>query len=229
MNTQMAGTLFLISTPIGNPDDITLRAINTLKNADLVVCEEWKVGKQLLKYLNIENDMLNLNEHNTKEQTPELVELLKSGKNLALISDCGTPVFSDPGFALVKSCYAAHIQVTAVPGASSLMAALILSGYELDEFLYLGWLPRKKEDRLAKIRLMKSERRTTILMETPYRLIPLLEQLEKELGEKRKASLCCDLTKENELVLRGNLGSIKKQAEAEGWKREFVLVLGGYA
>lgn len=225
----MTGTLFLVSTPIGNLDDITLRAINTLRDADLVVCEEWKIGKQLMRHISVENEMMNLNEHNTEDITPVLIDLLKKGKNIALFSDCGTPVFSDPGFTLVKSCYANQIKVTTIPGASSLMPALILSGYPLNEFYYAGWLPRKREDRTKKIKQFKAERRTIVIMETAYRLIPLLEQLEKELGGKRKAALCCDLTKENETILRGTLQSVLKKAKEEEWKREFVLVLGTYA
>lgn len=224
----MTGTLYLVSTPIGNPDDITLRAINTLNDADIVVCEEWKVGKQLMRRLDLDPEMRNLNEHNAKDETPELVELLREGKNIALISDCGTPVFSDPGFALVKMCYANQITVTTVPGASSLMSALVLAGFSLDQFKYLGWLPRKKEERLKSIKQLKNDRQTTVIMETPYRLVPLLEQLTKELGEKRKIALCCDLTKENETIVRGTLGSALKTAKAAEWKREFVLVLGGY-
>ena len=224
----MSGILYLVATPMGNQEDITLRALRILKEVDFVVCEEWKNGKSLLKHYGIVNELLRLSEHNKDESNKEIISLLKSGKSIALTSDCGTPVFSDPGHDLVKLAYQEKIRVTSLPGANSLISALILSGFNPDEFHSLGWLPRKRQDRekaLQKIRMLKV---ATVIMETPYRLLQLLESIEKVLGPKHRIAICMNLTKENEKIWRGQVSKIRKNLEENYTKSEFVCIVGPY-
>ncbi|MCB0278918.1 MAG: 16S rRNA (cytidine(1402)-2'-O)-methyltransferase [Calditrichaeota bacterium] len=221
------GTLYLVSTAIGNPDDISLRAIRVLKSVDLILCEEWKHGKALLRFLDHEVELLNFNEHNHSERIPEIIDLLKQGKTIALTSDCGTPVFSDPGLDLVQACYKNQIEVTAVPGASSLMNALVLSGFPVDSFRSLGWLSPKRELRDQQLRQLIHETETTVIMETPYRLVQLLESCQQVLGGKRVVAVCSRLTTEHEEVRRAELNQVLKHFKHAAEKMEFVLVIAG--
>lgn len=223
----MTGTLYLVSVPMGNRDELTPRAIQVLGAADILVCEEWKGGRTLMKQLGLNKELLRLNEHDREQSTPELLNLLKQGKTLALFSDSGAPVFSDPGADLVRLCYRAHIPVKHVSGASSLISALVVCGFSLDQFLYLGWLPRNGEEREAALLPLKNEPRTTIVMDTPYRLIALLESVQKVLGPQRLIAVCCELTSEHEHVHRGSCNTILEHFRKHPQKPEFVLVIGG--
>ncbi len=156
----MAGTLFLVATPIGNYDDITVRALNTLKSADIIVCEERTEGLRLLRQYGIEKQIETLNEHNETASASILIDLLKDGKSLALVSDCGTPVFSDPGRVLVERAIQQHINIVPLPGASSLMPALIVSGFVITEFVFAGFLSPKRERRIHELQLLRKEHRT---------------------------------------------------------------------
>lgn len=223
----MSGILYLVSTPMGNPDDITLSALKIFKSVDILVCEEWKNGKALQRNYDFECELMRLNEHDRDESTPELLDLLKQGKNIALTSDCGTPVFSDPGFDLVKLCYKSDIKVTHISGASSLISSLVLSGFSLERFFYMGWLPRKREERDKSLSRLRNEKHTAVIMETPYRLVQLLESIKVALGKDRVVSVCCNLSTENEFIKRGKIGPVISFFKDKNEKHEFVVLVGG--
>jgi len=199
------GTLSIIATPIGNPGDITLRAIEVLKSVDAVICEEYKPGSTLLKKLGIpEKELVLLNEHNEAEGAADLLMRLLNGQNLALISDCGTPVFSDPGAYLIQLAAGSGVQVAPVPGASSLMAALSVLDVKLDRFLFAGFLPREPEKRRADLLRYKTQRLPLVIMETPYRLNAILEDVSKTFGKGNPVTVAFDLTLPTERVFRGS-------------------------
>jgi 16S rRNA (cytidine1402-2'-O)-methyltransferase len=215
-------SLTVVSTPIGNPKDITLHALEELKNCDLIIGEEPKEARRILKSLNLPlKDIIPLNEHSNAEDVLELVKECNS-KHVALMSDCGTPSFCDPGFQLVKACRAQNIPVKSCPGASSLMVLLSLSSEKLTEFVFLGFPPKNNENRKAFYNEIKNENRPLIFMDTPYRLTKTLEEL-AALWPKRKALLGINLTQENELQIEATLLEIKQQCPNE--KEEFIILL----
>lgn len=220
----MQGILYLVSTPIGNYQDITFRAIDVLKRVDLIVIEEYREGKKLLKNYGIEKELRCLNEHNEKEETEQLLKLLLNGKNIALISDSGTPVFSDPGSFLVKKAIQQKIRLIPVPGASSLMPALIVSGFKIDRFLFYGWLSPKSFERKRELEKLKKEKNTIVLMDTPYRLRQLLEDINLIIGHRR-ICLGYNLTMDDETILYGNAKELLKIVSEKKLKGEFVLIL----
>lgn len=217
--------LFIVSTPIGDYDDITLRAINTLKEVDFIICEEFKEAKRLLSHLKIEKELISLNEHNEEEASHEVFNKLKEGKSAALISDCGTPLFSDPGTLLVQMCIDANIEVTPIPGASSIMAALVGSGFNLDKFYYAGWLSPKSDIRKKELLHLKSINEIIVLMETPYRLKTVLSDIVKSFGPKINLVVGFDLTLPGEKFYRGTASELHKITEEKKLKGEFVLVI----
>jgi len=222
--TITLGNLYIIATPIGNNDDITLRAINTLKAVDGVICEEYRDGSTLLKALDIEKKELILyNEHNAAAQTPIIIEKLISGKNLALISDCGTPVFADPGYLLVEQAVIYQIRVIPLPGPSSLTTTLSILDFKLDEFYFAGFLPRETQQRSERLQKLKALKVPIVLMDTPYRLVKLLDEVISAFGKSRLATLACDLTLPTEKIYRGPLAEIRKSLEKQ--KAEFMLVI----
>jgi 16S rRNA (cytidine1402-2'-O)-methyltransferase len=223
----MSGVLYLVATPIGNSEDITLRALTVLKEVDLVVCEERREGERLLAYWGIAKPLETLNEHNEAAATHVFISALKSGKALALMSDGGTPVFSDPGAELVRRAGEAGITVRPIPGASSLMPALTVSGFGIDQFLFYGWLSPKKERRQAELRGLARERRTIVLMDTPYRLMALLRDLASAFGDRRKMCLAYNLTMKDEQVFRGTPRELFERLGASPLKGEFVIVIEG--
>ena len=172
------GKLLIVATPIGNYADISLRALETLKSADAVACEEFREGSTLLKKLGIgDKKLIILNEHNEKEGTEEIFQALINGQTIALVSDCGTPAFADPGTLLVKRCMEYGIPVSSIPGASSLMTAISLSPLPLKEFYFAGFLPRAESDRRVKLAFLKTQKIPIILMDTPYRLGKLMNEI----------------------------------------------------
>lgn len=219
------GKLYLVSTPIGNYDDITLRALKILQEVDYIICEEFKEAKRLLNYYKIEKELLQINEHNEKENSNELIVKLKDGKNLALISDCGTPLFSDPGYYLVNLALDNNIQIIPIPGANSLIQALVGSGLKLNKFYFYGWLPVKKELRAKELSKLSKLREIIILMETPYRLQKLLDEILQHFNENTYVVLAYELTKENENYYRGKIKDIQKIAKNNNLKGEFVLII----
>lgn len=221
--------LYIVSTPIGNPGDITLRALRILREANAVVCEERREGARLLNHYQIENEVIDLNEHTERARVPELMERLERGETLALISDHGTPLLADPGARWVGHAIQQNIPVSAVPGASSLLAALVVSGLPIERFRFVGMLPAKKEERRAKLLRLKDERETWIVLDAPYRLEALLADLFDALGAQRKIVVACDMTMPSEKIVRGTAGQIVEHFQQHPFKGEFVVVVSGKA
>ncbi len=220
-----AGTLYITPTPIGNYDDITLRAIKILKNSDLIICEELKPARRLLSHLGIEKELVPLNEHNEREITPEIIGKLTEGKKAALISDAGTPLFSDPGNFLVQQCIERKINIVALPGANSLLPALVSSGLNIEKFYYYGWLSPKKEIRTKELKKLKSVNELLVFLETPYRLKRILTDIKNTFGENVYVVLAYKLTMPNEEILRGKIKSVLQTVENKKLKGEFVLIV----
>jgi 16S rRNA (cytidine1402-2'-O)-methyltransferase len=221
----MAGTLYIVPTPIGNYDDITVRGLKTLQSVDMIVCEEYKEARRLLSALQITKDLISLNEHNEKDTASDVVALLKEGKNLALISDCGTPLFSDPGTYLINLCIQANISVIPLPGTSSLMTALSGSGFDINRFQYYGWLSPKREIRSGELQRLRKIQGLIVLLETPYRLIRLLEDLASTFSKNTRGVLAYELTKPDECYYRGTLEEILDTAKKKSLKGEFVMLV----
>ena len=218
-----AGKLYVVATPIGNAGDITTRAIETLAHADVILCEEHRNGSRLLKSLGIAKPLLELNEHNEAERIQEVMLMLAQGQTLALISDCGTPVFSDPGKKLLQLLYEVNIAVTPLPGASSLMAALSVCPFDLEEFLFIGFLPVKTDQRRKKLSQLKHADYPLVLMDTPYRMQRLLEEVQQSFGKKQTIFLACDLTMPEEHLYLGPVDEILPKILNR--KAEFILIL----
>ena len=224
----MPGTLFLVATPIGNFEDITLRALEVLKSADVIVFEERKEGMRLLSHYGVSARVVeSLNEHNEAASSFHIMESLKQGKSVALISDAGTPVFSDPGQILVRKAIESNIKIVAIPGASSLLPALIISGFSIDQFLFYGWLSPKRTRRITELKQLRSEQRTTVLMDTPYRLVPLLRDIADVLGKSRRICIAFNLTMPDEQVFRGTASDLYMLVSKKDLKGEFVVVVEG--
>lgn len=217
--------LYIVSTPIGNYDDITLRAINILHEVDFIICEEYKEAKRLLHHLKIEKELHSLNEHNEKEFSFDLLKLIQEKKSAALISDCGTPLFSDPGITLVNLCIESGIEIIPIPGASSLMAALVGSGFNINKFYFAGWLSPKSDLRKKELLRLKGIKELIIIMETPYRLKSILSDITKVFSEKTKGVIAFNLTLPTEQFYRGSIKDLLKLVEEKNLKGEFVLMI----
>ena len=225
--TPKPGALYIVSTPIGNPDDLSPRAWRILSEADWVVCEEMREGSRLLKRLKLEKLLVDLNEHNEKARTLELVKELQQGKSLALISDAGTPLFHDPGHLLVDAAYRIGAKVVVAPGASSLMAALVVSGLPINQFHFMGMLPAKHEARRKALKALLREPLTAVMLDAPYRLHAVLEDMFVVLGKERHIVVACDLTMPTEQVVRGSLGQIFEHFRLRPFKGEYVILVAG--
>ncbi|OGU70711.1 MAG: 16S rRNA (cytidine(1402)-2'-O)-methyltransferase [Ignavibacteria bacterium RBG_16_34_14] len=221
----MQTKLYLVSTPIGNYEDITIRALRILKEVDFIICEEFKEGRRLLSHYQIEKELFELNEHNENEAADDLLLKIIDGKSAALISDAGTPLFSDPGHLLVELCISQRIDVVPVPGANSLLPALIGSGLDFEKFYYYGWLSPKKDERKNELFKLKGIREIIVLLDTPYRLKSLLADVVKILGKNIRTVLAFELTMKSENFYRGTAREILKIAEQKNLKGEFVLIL----
>lgn len=219
--------LYIVSTPIGNPDDITLRALRVLREANAVVCEEPREGARLLRRYQIENEIIDLNEHTERARVPELIERLQRGETIALISDHGTPLLADPGARLVERAIGKQISVTAVPGASSLLTALVVSGLPMERFRFVGMLPVKKNARRAELARWRDERDTWVVLDAPYRLAALLADLCGALGAHRRVVIACDLTTPSEKIVRGTASQVVEHFQKNPFKGEFVVVVAG--
>lgn len=218
------GILYIVATPIGNPKDITFRAVEILKSADHILCEERRVGSTLLKQLDIPQKLLiELNEHNEDSLAQELVMILAQGENMALISDCGTPAFADPGALLIQFAMEAGIQVVPVPGTSSLMTLLSVSPLKVDEFYFVGFLPRKEEQRHRKLTELRKLRVPIVLMDTPYRLERTLQDIQKTFGKNKIITIGMNLTLPKEKILHDSVSTIL--AMVRGQKAEFILII----
>lgn len=221
----MKGKLYLVSTPIGNYEDITIRALNILKSVDFIICEEFKVSRRMLAFYQIEKELFSLNEHNEREVADEILLKIAGGGTAALISDCGTPLFSDPGHLLVDLLISAKIQVIPVPGANSLLPALIGSGFDFEKFFYYGWLSPNKDQRRQQLYKLKSVKEIIVILDTPYRLRQLLADVVKVMGKHIRAVVAFQLTLEGERFYRGTAEELLKIAEDKKLKGEFVLVV----
>lgn len=225
----MAGKLYLCATPIGNLEDITFRVIRTLKEADLIAAEDTRHSIKLLNHFEIKTPMTSYHEYNKVEKARYLVGQLKSGLNVAVITDAGTPGISDPGEELVRQCYEAGIEVTSLPGPAACITALTMSGQPTRRFAFEAFLPTEKGDKKERRRILeelKRETRTIILYEAPHHLAKTLRDLYEALGD-RPVSVCRELTKKHETVLKSTLKGALEYYEAQEPKGECVLVIGG--
>jgi 16S rRNA (cytidine1402-2'-O)-methyltransferase len=214
--------LKIIATPIGNPGDITLRAIESLKSAEIVIGEERREVSTMLKRLGIENkDIHLLNEHTTDEEVADLLKLCRQ-KTVALVSDAGTPGFCDPGARLVSACRAENLQITTLPGASALMCLISMAGAQMKNFIFAGFPPAERDQRADALSYWALEKRAVVLMDTPYRLAKLLSEL-AGFAPERKALLGMDFTLETETVLEGTLTHLAAQVQER--KAEFMILL----
>ena len=218
------GRLYIVATPIGNLKDFTFRAIDTLKEVDFVFAEDTRNSIQLMKHYKIETKIDSYHEHNNVKKIPKIINLLNAGKNIALISDAGTPTISDPGYKLIRACIDEEINIIPIPGASAVTAALSASGLPSDSFFFLGFLPHKK-GRKKKISFLKSLDNTIIIFESPHRLLKTLKELHDKLGE-RPVVVARELTKLYEEIIRGNFDSIIEYFESKKVKGEIVIIIG---
>ena len=220
----MIGCLYLISTPIGNLKDITLRSIEILKNVDLIAVEDTRRSGKLLKEYDVDTKMISYFEHNEDVRIKEIIEKLKSGFDIALISDAGTPTISDPGYRLVNEVHKNNIKISSLPGPSSVINALAVSGLPTDHFYFEGFLPKKK-GRLTRFKFLSSLPATVILFESPFRLIKTLLDIEKFMGQ-RIVSVCREMTKIHEEIFRGSLWkTINHFKNKKSIKGEIVILI----
>ena len=224
----MAGKMYLVATPIGNLSDISIRAVDTLKNVDIIACEDTRNTIKLLNYFEIKAPLTSYHEYNKIDKAYELCEKVKTGKNIAFVSDAGMPAISDPGYELVDIAYKEGLNVTVIPGASAVVSALAISGISSRRFSFEGFLPSDKNEKKEILTELSQESRTIILYEAPHRLLKTLKELFECLGD-RKISIVRELTKLHEEVIRGNLGKIIADYEScdIAVRGEYVLVIEG--
>lgn len=218
--------LYIVPTPIGNLDDITLRAVKTLSEVDLVLAEDTRTSGFLLRHLGIEKKLWahhKFNEHRTVEL---VAERIAAGENVALVSDAGTPGISDPGFLLVRTCIENGIEVETLPGATAFVPALVQSGFPCDRFCFEGFLPQKK-GRKSRLEQLRDEKRTMIFYESPYRVVKALEQFSEVFGDGREVSVSRELTKKFEQTVRGTIAEVISHFKSKEPKGEFVIVVAG--
>lgn len=221
------GILYVVATPIGNWNDLTLRAKRILHEADAVICEERRAGSTLLARLQIAKPLYEFNEHSTAADADALCEHLRAGENLALISDHGTPLVQDPGATLVQDAIRAGIRVVPIPGASAILAALVASGISSARFRFVGLLPQNRAERANALKPLRAARETLIFIDAPYRLRQLLVALREQLGDMRRAAVACNLTMPDENFVRGDLAYLLNYFTQQPFKGEFVVIVQG--
>ncbi len=225
----MSGTLFVVATPIGNLGDASSRLGSTLTSCALVLCEDTRRTGKLLELLGLEARLRTCHEHDEQRRIPEVLELLSAGSDVALVSDAGTPLVSDPGYRLVAAAHAAGHAVSPIPGPSAVLAALSACGLPTDRFSFEGFLPRKSMARKRLMQELRLERRTLVLLETPHRIARAVDDLCEVFGPERRVCLCRELTKMHEEVSLGTLGALQARLAEQEIKGEIVLVLEGAA
>lgn len=218
--------LYIVATPIGNLEDVSLRALEVLRTVDVVASEDTRHTAKLLARHQIKARQMPFHEHNESRVGGKIVAMLHEGRNVALVSDAGTPGIADPGFSLVRRCHEEGLPVTMVPGPAAFVMAVVLSGLPLHSFTFRGFPPRKPGKRRRFLALDAASPHTLVFYESPYRVLALVRDALEVYGD-RKAALCNDLTKKFEAVLRGTLGELATRLEAEGAKGEYVLVVAG--
>ena len=219
--------LYIVPTPIGNLEDITLRAIRILKEVDFILAEDTRTSAVLMKHLGIEKPLRShhkFNEHATVQMVADSIE---AGKDVALVSDAGTPGISDPGFLLVRTCVERGIDVVTLPGATAFVPALVQSGFPCDRFCFEGFLPQKK-GRMKRLQELAAETRTLVLYESPYRVVKCLEQIAETMGEERRVAVVREITKKFEETVRGTVAEVLAHFREHEPKGEFVIVVAGY-
>ena len=220
------GKLCIVPTPIGNLKDITFRAIEVLKSADLILAEDTRTSGKLLQHYDIDTPLMSHHMHNEHKKLDSLIQRLQSGETMAMISDAGTPSISDPGFLLVRACIENKIEVECLPGATAFVPALVLSGLPSDRFVFEGFLPVKK-GRQTKLKQLADESRTIVLYESPHRILKTLNQLSEFMGGERNASVSREISKIHEETLRGTLAELSDHFEKNTPRGEFVIVVAG--
>ncbi len=223
----MAGTVYLVATPIGNLEDMTFRAVRILKEVDLIAAEDTRNSIKLLNHFEIDTPMTSYHEFNKVDKAITLIEKLKEGQNIAVITDAGTPGISDPGEELVKMCYEQGIEVTSVPGPAACITAVTMSGQACRRFAFEAFLPKDKKERRRVLEETKNETRTIIIYEAPHHLIGTLKELRDVLGEDREITLCRELTKKHEEKEKTTIGGALKSYETKDPRGEYVLVIAG--
>ena len=223
------GALYIVATPIGNLDDITRRAVSVLGEVDAIAAEDTRHSRTLLQHLGVDTPVFALHEHNEKDISARVVDRLRGGESVALISDAGTPLVSDPGFILVRAAREAGLKVIPVPGASSILAALSCSGLPTDRFVFEGFLPAKAGTRQNRLQALSMETRTLVFFEAPHRILACLEDMQAAFGESRRATLARELTKTYETFLSGTLAELHEQVAADSNQErgELVLLVAG--
>lgn len=224
---SVPGTLYIVATPIGNFQDLTLRAERILRQVDGVVCEERRAATTLLAHFKIAKPLFELNEHSPPAVIHELIERLEQGENLALISDHGTPLVQDPGADLVRAALDANIRIEPIPGPSAVLAALVASGIPAKRFRFIGQLSPKAAERQRALAELSEGRETLVLLDAPYRLAPLLNALREAFAGERRAAVACNLTMPDERFVRGTLEEVCAHFRAHPFKGEFVVVVQG--
>ena len=225
LNNASSGILYIVSTPIGNLEDISFRALNILSNVDRIACEDTRKTAILLNHYNIHKPLISYYSYNEVRRVPDLIEKLLQGSSIALVTDAGTPGISDPATILVREALAKKIKIVPIPGASALLAAIIVSGFSIDSFVFEGFLPHKK-GRQSRLEELRSETRTIVIYESPHRLFKTLQQLYDVLGD-RQIAVCRELTKKFEDVIRGRLSVVLKELKNKTPRGEYVLVIEG--
>ena len=221
----MRGKLYIVATPIGNLEDITLRALNILKNVDLIAAEDTRQTLKLLNHFEISKPLISYHRHNEETKSDRLIEKLNNGENIALVSDAGTPGICDPGEEVIKKAIEEKIEVIPIPGACAFVNALIASGLNTKEFTFLGFLPLNKKLRKKKLEEIEKSNKTVIIYEAPHKLETTLKDLQKILNEERKITLAREITKIHEEFIRGNINEIIQKSE--NLKGEIVLIIEG--
>ena len=220
------GILYVVPTPVGNLEDMTMRAIRVLKEADLILAEDTRTSGILLKHFEIKNAMQSHHKFNEHQTVESVVNRIKGGETVALVSDAGTPGISDPGFLVVRECVKAGIEVQCLPGATAFVPALVSSGLPCERFCFEGFLPQKK-GRMSRLTALQTEERTMIFYESPYRLVKTLTQFAEVFGEERPVSVCREISKIHEESVRGTLAEVIAHFQKTEPRGEIVILVGG--
>ncbi|MBR0274214.1 MAG: 16S rRNA (cytidine(1402)-2'-O)-methyltransferase [Bacteroidaceae bacterium] len=218
--------LYIVPTPVGNLEDITLRALRILKEADLILAEDTRTSGQLLKHFDIHRPMLSYHKFNEHQTVARIVERLQAGENIAVVSDAGTPGISDPGFLVAREAARAGVEVSCLPGATAFVPALVASGLPCDKFCFEGFLPQKK-GRQTRLTQLATEPRTIVFYESPHRIVKALTQFVEVFGAERPAAACREISKVHEEIIRGTLSEILAHFTDHEPRGEFVLIVGG--